>query len=478
MSDDLADLTAVELLVAYEAGRATPMEAVDACIARIDAWDPAIHALLTPTFDTARKGAAESTIRWQAGTPRPLEGVPYALKDIIATRGVLTTGGSALYRSWIPEADATVASRLAEAGGIHLAKLHTFEFACGGADNKTFGPARNPWALDRTTGGSSSGSAAAIAAGLAPIAIGTDTGGSIRIPAAYCGITGLKPTYGRVPRTGVMGLSWTMDHVGPMVRSVADAAKVLAVIAGPDGHDSYASNRPVPEYRTSLERPVADMRIGRPTGYLLEQCHPQVRTAYDEALQVLAGAGAVIVDVQVPLMHLSEPAGWLIIYAEILAMHEGHLDGIDDRDEMGAGLLARGPFVTARDYLKAMRFRPLFQRSIGEAFDDIDVLATPGTTTVAPRLEDMLADVGSERVDWLSVATRTSLPFDLSGQPAMCIPCGLVDGLPVSLQLVGLPHDEAAVFQVGAAFQRQTDHHLARPSIPAAVTAGSASHVQ
>jgi aspartyl-tRNA(Asn)/glutamyl-tRNA(Gln) amidotransferase subunit A len=476
MTDDLADFTASELLEAYEAGSASPRDAVDACIARIEASDPAINAVLTPTFETAIETAGQSAERWQAGKARPLEGVPYGLKDIIATKGVRTTGGSALYRTWVPDTDATLAARLADAGGIRLAKLHTFEFACGGAANKTFGPARNPWSLDRTTGGSSSGSAAAVAAGFVPIAIGTDTGGSIRIPAAYCGITGLKPTYGRVPRTGVMGLSWTMDHAGPMVRSVADAAKVLAVIAGADGHDSYASQRPVPDYADSLEQPVVGIRIGRPAGYLLERGHPDVITAYEEALQALAEAGAVIVDVELPLVHLSEPAGWMIIYAEMLSMHEGHLVGIDDRDEMGAGLLARGPFVTARDYLKAMRFRPLFQRSIGEAFEDIDVLATPGTTTVAPLLEDMLADVGTERVDWLSVATRTSLPFDLSGQPAMCIPCGLVDSLPVSLQLIGRPHDEAGVFRVGAAFQRETNHHLARPPLSLVASTGSASY--
>jgi aspartyl-tRNA(Asn)/glutamyl-tRNA(Gln) amidotransferase subunit A len=218
------------------------------------------------------------------------------------------------------------------------------------------------------------------------------------------------------------------------------------------------------------------MRIGRPNGYLLERSHPLVLAAYEKALEALADAGAVIVDVDLPLVHLSEAAGWMIMYAETLSLHEGHLDGIDDRDEMGAGILARGPFVTARDYLKAMRFRPQFQRSIGEAYEHVDVLAAPGATSVAPLLEDMLADVGTERVDWLSVATRTSLPFNLSGQPGLCLPCGLVEGMPVSLQLVGRPHDETTVFAAGAAFQQHTTHHLARPTLPAPATAGSMSH--
>jgi aspartyl-tRNA(Asn)/glutamyl-tRNA(Gln) amidotransferase subunit A len=480
MSDDLADLTATELLALFQSRQASPVEAVQACIARAEAWD-GLNCVLTPTFDRALKDAEESTRRWTSDTARPLEGVPYGLKDIIATEGVLTTGGSALYRTWVPDRDATVAARLRSAGGIHLVKLQTFEFACGGAANKTFGPVRNPWDKDRTTGGSSSGSGAAVAAGIVPIAIGTDTGGSIRIPSAYCGITGLKPTYGRVPRTGVMGLSWTMDHIGPMVRCAADAARVLRVIAGPDHRDAYASAQAVPDYLADLERPIRGMRIGRPAGYLLERSHPQVLEAYDAALAVLVDAGAAIIDVNLPLMHLSEPAGWMIIYAEMLSLHEGHLDGVDDRDEMGAGLLSRGPFVTASDYLRAMRVRPVFQESIGESFDEIDLLATPGATTVAPRLDDMLADLGDAKMDWLQVATRTSLPFNLSGQPGMCVPSGFVAGLPVSLQLVGMPHGEISLFRVAAAFQRQTSYHRAQPlqpTIDAPLNTRSLAHVR
>jgi aspartyl-tRNA(Asn)/glutamyl-tRNA(Gln) amidotransferase subunit A len=474
VTGDLADYTATELLGAFASGQASPTEAVEACIARIDLVDPQINAVLTPTFDEALVAAEASDRRWREDSARPLEGVPYGLKDIIATRGLRTTGGSALYDQWIPTADAAVAARLAAAGGILLAKLQTFEFACGGAHNKTFGVVGNPWDLGRTTGGSSSGSGAAVAAGLLPVAIGTDTGGSIRIPAAYCGITGHKPTYGRVPRTGVMGLSWTMDHAGPMTRSVADAALVLEVIAGADGRDAYASERPVPDYPAQLDRPVSGLRIGRPAGYLLDEGHAAVLAAYEEALGVLADAGAVIVDVDLPHMDLVEAAGWTIVYAEMLSLHHDHLGRIDDRDEMGAGLLAQGPFVGAHDYLRAMRFRPLFQRAIGEALAGVDVLATPGTTTIAPPLASMLADLGTEERDWLGVATRTSLPFNLSGQPALCVPCGLFDGLPVSLQIVGRPHDDATVLAVGAAFQRMTAHHLARPPQPVSTATGVA----
>jgi aspartyl-tRNA(Asn)/glutamyl-tRNA(Gln) amidotransferase subunit A len=394
-----------------------------------------------------------------------MEGVPYGLKDIIATAGVLTTGGSALYADWVPTKSAVLADRLAAAGGILLAKLQTFEFACGGADSKTFGPVHNPWDLSRTTGGSSSGSGAAVAAGMVPIAIGTDTGGSIRIPAAYCGITGLKPTYGRVPRTGVMGLSWTMDHAGPMTRSVEDAALATGIIAGHDPSDPYSSPRPVPAYDLSRSSEPARFRVGRPVGYLLEMMHPAVAEAFDRALGDLAATGVTIVDVELPTIYLSEAAGWMIVYAEMFALHEGHLDGIDDRDEMGAGLLARTPFVSAADYIRALRLRTVVQQDVERVFAGVDALAMPGATTVAPKLEDMLVDTGADQVDWLAVATRTSLPFNFTGQPGLCMPMGLVDGLPVSLQLVGRPHDEQTLFALGAAYQRATEHHLAYPPV-------------
>jgi aspartyl-tRNA(Asn)/glutamyl-tRNA(Gln) amidotransferase subunit A len=395
--------------------------------------------------------------------------VPYGLKDIIATPGVTTTGGSALYRDWVPERGAVLADRLAEAGGVLIAKLQTFEFACGGAANKTYGPVRNPWDLSRTTGGSSSGSGAAVAAGMVPLAIGTDTGGSIRIPAAYCGITGLKPTYGRVPRAGVMGLSWTMDHAGPMTRSVRDCALTLEVIAGHDPSDPTSSPRPVPAYGRPPAGAAAGIRVGRPSGYLLEMMHPDVGAAFEASLAALADAGATIVDVELPSIHLAEVAGWMVIYAEMFAYHEDHIPGIDDRDEMGAGMLARTPFVSAADYIRALRMRTVVQREMEQVFGDIDALASPGATTIAPQLENMLVDTGEEQVDWLSVATRTSLPFNFTGQPGLCMPMGTVGGLPVSLQLVGRPHDEQTLFALGVAYQTCTNHHLARPPILTAV---------
>jgi aspartyl-tRNA(Asn)/glutamyl-tRNA(Gln) amidotransferase subunit A len=465
---DLAELTATELLSRYADGSASPVEAVQACVDRISAVDGTLNAVLLLLADQALEQAADSARRWRAGTARPLEGVPYGLKDIVATAGVITTGGSSMYRDHVPGQDAALAARLREAGGILLAKLHTFEFACGGADNRAFGPCRNPWDLERTTGGSSSGSGAAVAARQLPLAIGTDTGGSIRIPAAYCGITGLKPTFGRVPRHGVMGLSWTLDHAGPMTRSVPDAARMLAVIAGPHPGDPTSSTRPVPDYMAGLDAPVAGMRLGRARAWFEDRMHPAVTAAYEAALDELADLGLEIVDVALPDIDVVEAAAWTLIYAEMLSLHKDHAHLIEERDSMGAGMLAAGPYVHASDYLTALRYRSTFQRQLDAAMAGIDALVLPGATTPPPRLSDMLADTGTGLVDWLEVACRPHVSFNYSGSPGLCLPAGSADGLPVGIQLVGRPHAEATLLTIGATYQRATDHHRAAPPLAGA----------
>jgi aspartyl-tRNA(Asn)/glutamyl-tRNA(Gln) amidotransferase subunit A len=462
----LADLTASELLALYASGSASPVEATQACVDRIGQVDGGLNAVLLLLADSALEQARESETRWRTGDARPLEGIPYGLKDIVATAGIPTSGGSSLYREYVPTQDAALAARLAAAGGVLLAKLHTFEFACGGADNRTFGPCRNPWDPARTTGGSSSGSGAAIAAREMPLAIGTDTGGSIRIPAAYCGITGLKPTFGRVPRHGVMGLSWSLDHAGPMTRSAEDAARMLAVIAGADPGDPTSSQRPVPDYVGALYAPVSGMRLGRLRGWYEERMHPAVAAAYEAALADLAALGIDIVDVTITDVDVAETAAWTIIYAEMLSLHSGHLHLIEERDPMGAGLLANGPYVHASDYLAALRYRTTFQSQLDAAMaGGVDALVVPGATTLPPKLDDMLADLGDDRVDWLQVACRTHVSFNYSGSPGLCLPAGLADGMPASVQLVGRPHDEATLLTIGTAYQRATTYHQAAPAV-------------
>lgn len=463
---DLADLTATELLGLFASGDATPTQAVEACLARIEATDDTHNAVLLLLADRAREQAAASDDLWAAGTARPLEGVPYGLKDIVATAGITTTGGSSLFTDHVPTQDAALAARLADAGGVLLAKLGTFEFACGGAVNRTFGPTRNPWNPARTTGGSSSGSGAAVALGQMPLAIGTDTGGSIRIPASFCGLTGIKPTYGRVPRHGVMGLSWTLDHAGPMTRSVADAALMLDVIAGPDPRDPTTLPAEDAPFVAALGRDVTGMRVARPRGSLEDEMHPAVAAAHDAAVAELAAAGVEIVDVELPSVDLAAVAAWWIIYAEMLSLHEAHADRIEDRDEMGASLLGAAPFVSAADYLRALRLRPLFQGELQAAMQGCDALVTPAMTSLPPLIAPaMTSDLGDREVPWLDAACRTTVPFNLTGSPALVLPSGLVDGMPVSMQLVGHPRDEASLFALGAAYQTTTDHHLRRPPV-------------
>jgi aspartyl-tRNA(Asn)/glutamyl-tRNA(Gln) amidotransferase subunit A len=462
-SQDLADCTASELLGLYAAGEASPVEAVEAMLSRIDQVEPEINAVLTNLGEPALAQARESADRWAAGEAKSLDGVPFGLKDIIATEGVLTTGGSALYEDWVPSEGASLSDRMFDAGGILLAKLQTYEFACGGSFNKTFGIVRNPWDTERTTGGSSSGSAAAVAACEMPIAIGTDTGGSVRIPAAWCGTTGLMATFGRVPRHGVMGLSWTLDHAGPLTRSVADAAITLGVIAGHDHRDPTSSKRPVDDYLAACDSPVSGLRVGVPTNWFTEKVHPAVQAAFETSLEGLEAAGLVLVPVDLPTFDLVEIVGWTIMHGEMSSLHEGALHTLENRDAACADFYAFSPFVSASDYLKAMRVRPLIQKDVEVAFANCDVIATPGAPSIAPLLADMMCDVGDELIPWLDAAPRMTLPFNVTGNPALTVPAGFVDGLPVSLQLAGRPYDEATILAVGAAYERVAGHHLAVP---------------
>lgn len=461
---ELHELTASELLDVYQAGTATPVQAVESCLDRIDKLDSSINAIRLLRAGEALVEAAASAQRWEAGTAGPLDGVPFGLKDIIATAGVTTTGGSSLYRDYIPAETAAHAQRLMDAGAILLAKLETFEFACGGPHNRTFGPVHNPWDPERTTGGSSSGSGAAVASRMMPLAIGTDTGGSIRIPAAYCGLTGLKPTYGRVPRHGVMGLSWTLDHVGPMTRSALDAARMMAVIAGYDARDSASSTHGVPDYVGALGQatePIVGQRIGRLRGWFEEGVAAEVLAAHDAALAQMAAIGYEVIDVEVPDMDLVTTAAWQVCYPETLSLHEANFGFIEDRDLMGAGLLAATPFVSAVDYLRAMRYRSVFQTLMGEAMKGCVALVLPGMDAPPPKLTSLESEEGLAA--WLSTAVRLHIPFNFAGMPALCMPAGVVDGMPTSLQLVGMPHADAVLLAMAHRFQLATEFHLPAP---------------
>lgn len=465
MTGLLFEKTATQLLASYASGEVSPVDVVQSCLERIEQLDPVINAIRLLRADEAVAEAKESEARWASGTAGALDGVPFGLKDIIATAGVTTTGGSARYIDHVPDETAAHAQRLMDAGGILLAKLETFEFACGGPHNRTFGAVANPWDVERTTGGSSSGSGAAVAAQMMPLAIGTDTGGSVRIPAAYCGLTGLKPTYGRVPRHGVMGLSWTLDHAGPMARSVADAALMLSVIAGHDARDAASSPAPVPDYLDRLDQSLSGVRVGRLRGRFEDNVDPDVMAAHDNALEALADSGAQVVDVEMNNVDHAIAAAWQIMYPEMLSLHEAHFDQLEDRDMMGANLLASTPFVSAVDYLRALRYRSIFQASFDEAIASVDALALPGLAQLPPRLDELVTD--DQVNNWLGAAVELHIPFNYTGTPALCLPAGTARGMPTSLQLVGRPHRDDLLLSIGHRFQSSTAFHLATPILQA-----------
>ena len=441
---DLADLDAAALLEGYRAGAFDPVEVVDACLARIDDANPATGAVVARDDDAARAQAARSAERWRSGDAGRLEGVPVGVKDIIDTRGLRTEAGSTLFAGRVPVSDATVVARLRDAGAVILAKTTTPEFAFG--DESGDGVA-NPSAPGRWAGGSSSGSAAGLAAGLFPVALGSDTGGSIRVPASYCGVSGIKPTFGLVPRDGVFGVSWTLDHVGPMARTVEDLGLVLGVIAGGSDGDPYASTRPVPGYRRLAES-VQGMRVGVVEGWMAEGCSPGVNAVLSGALGRLEDLGCTVEPVRFPSAELAGSIAWVITVVEFAAHHAGNMDRIGEFTASAACRLAAGARSSASDYLRAMRARSLVQGDLDTVFGKVDVLVTAATPTSAPDPATFFDD--GDRL-WLDKVARTLLPFNVTGQPALVMPAGLDEGRPAAIQIIAPPHADARCLQVAAA---------------------------
>ena len=454
---DLASLGATDMLDGYRSRAFGPVDAVEACLARMDAG-ASLGALVTRCDDRARTDAAESARRWAGGTARRLEGVPFVVKDIIETEGVFTEAGSPLHAGHIPATNATVVERMQAHGAVMVAKTTTPEFAFG--DESGDGVA-NPWGASRWVGGSSSGSAAALASRQVPVALGTDTGGSIRVPASYCGVSGLKPTFGLVPRDGVFPVSWTLDHVGPMARNVEDLGLVLGCLAGQAPADPYSSSRDVPDYMGVLDNSLDRVRIGVPDGWLGDGCTASVLSARDNALAVLTDLGAEVLPISVPHAELAGTIAWLITVVEFSANHDDRLEHVEDFTPSAAQRLVAGASTSARDYLKALRGRNLVQRDFDDVFAQVDVIVTPATPTAGPDLATFFDD--GDRL-WLDKVARNFLIFNLTGMPALVLPSGLDDGMPTAIQIAAAPHADALCLHVGAAFQRATDHHLAAPA--------------
>jgi aspartyl-tRNA(Asn)/glutamyl-tRNA(Gln) amidotransferase subunit A len=449
----------------------SPVEVVRAYLERIAALDGGLRAFITVCADAALEAARAAEAELAAGRALgPLHGVPLALKDLFDTAGVRTTGGSKILADRVPAEDATVVRRLRAAGMIVLGKLNMHEFAYGPEGvNTHYGTSRNPWDATevRIPGGSSSGSGVALAAGLTPAALGSDTGGSIRIPASLCGITGLKPTYGRVSRSGVLPLAWSLDHAGPMTRSAMDAALLLRAMAGYDAGDPTTSVLPVPDYGAALTGDVKGLRVGILRAGFVDAAAPEVRAAVEAAARALEGLGARVDDATLEWAPESAAAAMAIVASEALAYHAEWVR-TRPRDYQPDVLerLRAGAFVSGVHYVRGQQVRALLRDTVNEALTRRDVLLAPATPIVATRVGEMEATAGDGQTDVRAALLRFTRPFNLSGHPACALPCGFTaGGLPIGMQLVGRPFDEATVLRVADAYQRSTDWHTKRPPL-------------
>ncbi|MFN8543892.1 MAG: amidase [Candidatus Binatia bacterium] len=472
MSPVAADVTALslaELARMLRARETTALAVTEAHLARIAALDARLHAFVTVTAAAALTAARVADAALARGEGGPLAGVPIAVKDLIALRGVWRSNGSAVCADDPPSAaDATVVARLRGAGAVILGTTHLHEFAFGPTGvNAAMGTAVNPWDERRMPGGSSSGSGVAVAARLVPAALGTDTGGSVRIPASLCGVTGLKPTYGRVSRAGVTPLAWTLDHVGPLARTAEDAAIVLGAIAGRDPADPTTASLPVPDYLAGLDRPLRGVRVGVPRHFAFDDVDPAVAEVFRAALADLRRAGAVEVDVVLPALEHAATAVGAVLLPEAEQANRRRFEG--RRERLGLDIqvmLALGRLVHAGPYLAAQRLRAVLYEEARAAFAQVDLLALPATPLPAPALDEMLVRLGEREMTPTEALARLTGPFNLTGLPVLALPCGFTPGgLPVGMQLVGRPFAEAAVLAAGHAYQRETDWHARRPPL-------------
>lgn len=464
---DMQDLSIAEMGRALRAGEVTAEQIARDALARVAARNGALHAFVLVTEERALDDARRADAELRAGRDRgPFHGIPHALKDIYDTAGIRTTCHSKLRIDNVPEVDSVVAAKFVEAGAVLLGKLATHEFALGGPSfDLPFPPSRNPWNIEHVTGGSSSGSATAIAARIVRMAMGSDTGGSIRGPAAWCGLAGIKPTYGRVSRRGVFPLSWTLDHCGPLARSVEDCAITLQVLAGYDPQDAASADVPVPDYRAGLDRGVSGLRVAIPRAFFVaaSATNPEVVAAIDRTAAELRAAGATVDDITLPDYALFAAAGRVIMMAESFAIHEQDMQSrLLDYGEITAGRFILGAAITAADYIHALRARRELTDAVNAALQHHDVLLTASALTTAPRFD--------APVDALSSSSpMQTIPFNVTGHPAMSVPVGLASNhLPLSVQVVGRPFDEAMVLRVGRAIEQLSGwESVALPSYPA-----------
>lgn len=485
---ELTELTIQELSESLKKGEITSRELTEAYLERIEEVDPKVGAYITVTRDEALKGAeaADGALK-EGATATPLTGVPIAVKDIFCTKGIRTTCASKILEGFVPPYDATVVRKLRDAGAVILGKVNMDEFAMGSStENSAFFTTRNPWDTERVPGGSSGGSAAAVSASECAASVGTDTGGSIRQPAACCGVVGLKPTYGRVSRYGMIAFASSLDQGGPVTKDVTDAALLLNTIAGHDPLDTTSMDAPVPDYTGGLKDGVKGLRVGIPKEYFIEGIDKEVEWAVREAIGVLEGAGAELVEITLPHTEYAVSVYYLVATAEAssnLARYDGVKYGL--RVEETEGLMDMykktrdrgfGPEVKRRImlgtyslssgyydayYKKASQVRTLIKKDFDEAFKLCDVIATPTSPTPAFKLGEKLADPLT-----MYLSDIFTISCNLAGIPGISLPCGLTGGgLPVGLQILGRPLGEATVLRAAYTYEQATGWHKKRPQL-------------
>ncbi|WP_416140160.1 Asp-tRNA(Asn)/Glu-tRNA(Gln) amidotransferase subunit GatA [Halomonas sp. HK25] len=479
------DKTLSELAAALTAGEFTSRELTEHQLARIARLDGEINSFITVTPQQALTAANAADAARAKGQAGPLTGLPLAIKDLFCTEGVLTTAGSKMLANFVSPYDATVVEKLKAAGTVSLGKTNMDEFAMGSSnENSAFGAVKNPWEAGAVPGGSSGGSAAAVAAGLVPAALGTDTGGSIRQPAAFCGITGLKPTYGRVSRYGIIAYASSLDQAGPMARTAEDCALLLNAIAGPDPRDSTCVARGVPDYTEELAAPLSGLKIGLPREYFGDGLDPAVDAAVREAVKVYESLGATVREVSLPHTHYAIPAYYVIAPAEASSnlsrydgvrfghrcqapsdlvdlyarsRAEGFGEEVKRRILIGTHTLSEGFFDAY--YTKAQQVRRLIRQDFLDAFEEVDVLMGPASPTPA-------FDLGAKK-DPVSMYLQDiyTIAVNLAGIPGISVPAGFVGKRPVGLQILGTHFAEARLLNVAHQFQQATDWHLRRPAL-------------
>jgi aspartyl-tRNA(Asn)/glutamyl-tRNA(Gln) amidotransferase subunit A len=464
---ELSSLSLAEAAQLLKAKKVSPVELTQECLARIERLGPKLNAFITVTADSALSAARDTEAEITHGEWRgPLHGIPIALKDNVDTAGVRTTAGSAVLKDRVPASDAEVVRRLRAAGAVILGKTNMHEFAYGGSSAISyFGPVRNPWDPERSPGGSSGGSAAGVAAGLCYAAIGTDTGGSVRQPAAYCGIVGLKPTYGRVSTAGTIPLAWSFDHVGPLTRTVMDAALVLQTIADYDANDPASLPTAVPDYAKSIAASTRSLRVGIPRAFFCDALDAEIAAAMEEAIGVLKKLTHGQRDFP-PLASdetytsVTQPYSTVFV-AEAYEYHREHVANTPDAYQPATlTRLRAGADVTLATYIESRRQMEQIRNAMVRVFDEIDLLITP-TITVPPYTIAELTDPEYARGKELQML-RNTRPINMLGLPAISVPCGFTrEGLPIGVQIIGPPDREETVLQLAHAYERESQWHKA-----------------